>query len=205
MVTVDEFEPFVSLYAPNIPSEYVQHAIRETINDFMRATKVAVDTVRFEKQKFVDDYVLDLPEGRNLVSVIDVKHRKEKNCKAGSFIEVVNQPGMRGYEVFDDYDGFPAIEFFQDIPAGNTVEVKYSWVIGRNDCEIPSFIYEKYMDIIVAGSLARLYRIPNVEWFNMQVALKYDEEFKSGLLGVKIKKTGGRKKLGSIFSRRRFL
>lgn len=205
MKNIGDFTPFIALYAPGIPDEYIQHVVRETIADFMRYTRVADDEIQFRSQKGMRDYVLDLPKGRHLVSVKAVCYTKDKACRSSTWQQLVNTPAFRAYEVFDDYDGFPTIVFANEVPNGNIIKVTYTWTIDRDDCEVPEFLYHKYMDIIVAGSLERLYKIPNVEWANVQLAMQYGNEYRSGLQHTRVKRIGGRKMLGSVFKRRRFL
>ena len=55
MKTIEDFEPFVLAYAPFIPQEILQHAIRETIVEFMRESRCASDTLDVETQEKVGD------------------------------------------------------------------------------------------------------------------------------------------------------
>jgi len=51
MKTIEDFEPFVLAYAPFIPQEILQHAIRETIVEFMRESRCASDTLDVEHKR----------------------------------------------------------------------------------------------------------------------------------------------------------
>ncbi len=38
--------------------------------------------------------------------------------------------------------------------------VDYVWAIGRDDCDVPDFIYDDYMQAILYGTLVRLAMLP---------------------------------------------
>ena len=69
MKTVSDFEPFVLAYVPYLPQEIIQHAIRESIVEFMRETKIARDTLEVETQEKVPDYIMEMPDCRRIVKI----------------------------------------------------------------------------------------------------------------------------------------
>ena len=50
------------------------------------------------------------------------------------------------------------------------IHIEYSWSIKRDECDVPDFIYERFMSQITDGALAILYSIPSQEFTNLQYA-----------------------------------
>lgn len=69
MKTIEDFEPFVLAYVPTAPQEIIQHAIRESIVEFMRETKVASASVEIATQERVNDYIIGVPDCRRIVKI----------------------------------------------------------------------------------------------------------------------------------------
>lgn len=209
MKKVEDFVPFIIGRAPDIPDSYIEHAIREAINYFMRMTRVAVDDYQFEFQKKVDQYALDIPDCRRLLGVRSVAYSKCGGVLTPDWFALKNTPDYTMYEVITDVDGFPYINIYSHIPDRDTVNVRYEWSISRDGCEIPDFIYEDYINIIADLALSNLYMLPNVEWANAQIAAVYSKSAQSEITKLKIKKWGGVRSMKGRpiggFSRRRFL
>lgn len=159
MRTVEDFQPFVLAYAPFIQEEYVQHAIRETIVAFMRESRIAKDHLTIETQEKVPDYMLEMPDCRRLVKVADV-YMSPQHC-SGRLNWTKLETGEFGqYEVDLRHGDHPMIVIKDPPKKPHFVRIEYYWTINRDGCDIPEYIYEDYMEAIVAGSLLRLAQLP---------------------------------------------
>lgn len=204
MKTVTDFEPFVLAYTPFIPAELVQHAIRETIVEFMRETKCASATLEFETQEKVPDYMLEVPDCRRIVKVKNVYITPTK-CSGRENWRLLNSGEFGDYIIELRIGEHPIIILTNPPKQPNRVKVDYYWAIGRDDCDIPDFIYEDYMKAIVAGSLIRLASLPDNQHIAAQIGFHQQTWF-DGVQQAKIDKSGGkaRRLIGApILTRRR--
>lgn len=203
MKTIAEFEPFLLAYVPTLPQELLQHAIRETIVEFMRETKCASGILEINTQQNVCDYILEVPDCRRIIKV--------KNVKLGSI-------NCNGKEHWNDLSGSEFGDYSIELRLGSNpiiilnstpkkegiLRIEYFWTIGRDDCDVPDFIYEDYMQAIVAGSLVRMASYPNNEHLLAQIKI-HEVNWFNAIQQAKIDKTGGkaRKIIGQpLLSRR---
>ena len=204
MKTIEDFEPFVLAYSPYIPQELVQHAIRETIVEFMRETKCAKDVLMVETQEKVPDYMLEVPDCRRIVKVTSVQE-SPLHCSGREVWRQLQQGTDCDYTVELRMGEHPVI-LLRDAPRKPTkLKVEYVWAIGRDDCDVPDFIYDDYMQAVVNGALVRLAMLPEQDALARQIAV-YQANWFNAVQQAKIDKTGGRarKMIGSpILSGRR--
>lgn len=211
--TIEDFEDFIFPYTPDAPSSIIQHAIRESIVRLMQTTGLAKDFAQFPLVAKVPDYIIDTLECRTIVDVVEVKLGCQGTIPDDNW--QVLQKGM-DYDVDLLHDGMPSIilkEAPQEScarPLALDLSVEYSWSIARDDCDIPDFIYERYMNEVKDGALAELYAIPGQEWTNLQYAmvLRQSLEEKYKQIKIRTKKRGPipmRLQLGTCVARRPFL
>ena len=151
MRTIEEFEPFVVAYAPFVPQEIVQHAIRETIVEFMRETKCATAFLDVETQEKVADYMMEVPDCRRIVKVSSVQESPLKCSGSESWRDLFGGEGG-DYIVELRLGEHPIIVLSRPPRKPTKLRVRYIWTIGRDDCDVPDFIYEDYMEAIVSGT-----------------------------------------------------
>lgn len=190
MRTIEEFEPFVIAYAPNMPQELIQHAIRETVVEFMRATRCAKATLEVETQEKVADYMLEVPDCRRIVKVSSVKQSPVK-CSGRENWQELSDGEFGQYKIELRLGEHPIIVLSDPPKKPHRLRIEYVWTIGRDDCDVPEFIYEDYMQGIVAGTLMRLATFPNNEHLAGQVKVHQMTWFEA-IQQAKIDKTGGK-------------
>ena len=190
MKTVEDFEPFVLAYAPFVPQEIIQHAIRESIVEFMRETRIANETMELETQEKVPDYIMEVPDCRRIVKVNSVEWT-QSHCSGRERWEQL-QNGDDGDYIIELRRGECPIIVFADPPKKpHRVRIDYAWTIGRDDCDIPDFIYEDFMQAIVAGTLIRLASLPDQQGLAQQIPIHSATWF-NAVQSAKIEKSGGR-------------
>lgn len=202
MKTIEDFEPFVLAYVPTAPQEIIQHAIRESIVEFMRETKVASASVEIKTQERVNDYIIDVPDCRRIVKIKKV-YQGRSSCGNIGWNELYG--GEDGeYRVELRAGGHPII-ILKDAPRKPTkLRLEYVWTIGRDDCDVPDFIYDDYMSGIVAGALIRLATFAGNENIIQQISM-HQMTWYNAVQQAKIDKTGGkaRRIIGSPMLSRR--
>lgn len=190
MRTVEEFEPFLLAYVPTMPQELLQHAIRETIVEFMRDTKCASATLDVITQENVNDYIIEVPDCRRIVKVKKVSQGTTR-CNGAEYWSELHDGEFGDYKVELRLGSNPIIVLNNTPRKPGKLRVEYVWTIGRDDCDIPDFIYDDYMQAIVAGTLVRVASYPNNEHLLNQLKVLQVDWFDS-VQRAKIDKTGGK-------------
>lgn len=199
MKTIEDFEPFVLAYAPFIPQEILQHAIRETIVEFMRESRCASDTLDVETQEKVGDYMLEVPDCRRIVKVTSVMETPLR-CSGRENWNPLVQGEEADYTIELRRGEHPIIVLNNPRNKPTKLRVDYVWAIGRDDCDVPDFIYDDYMQAILYGTLVRLAMLPEQDALLRQVTL-FQTNWFNALQQAKIDKTGGkaRRIIGASF------
>lgn len=200
MRSVEDFEDFIFPFTPDAPTAVIQHAIRESIVRFMTETKCVIDTVQMPLYAKTPDYIIDVPDCRNVLEVRFVRMGKSGMVPDTSWVELIENVD---YTVDIRHDGVPSIVLLDPPqenchkPLGSDISVEYAWSIKRDGCDIPDYVYEQYMSEIKDGALAELYAIPNQDWTNLQYAMtlraNLDEQYK--ILRSRFRKWGGNSKM----------
>lgn len=202
MKTIEDFEPFVLAYVPTAPQEIIQHAIRESIVEFMRETKVASASVEIATQERVNDYIIGVPDCRRIVKIKKVYQGRSSFGNIGWDELYGGEDGEYRVEL---RVGEHPIIILKDAPRKPTkLRLEYVWTIGRDDCDVPDFIYDDYMSGIVAGALVRLASFAGNENIIQQINM-HQMTWYNAVQQAKIDKTGGkaRRIIGSPMLSRR--
>jgi hypothetical protein len=169
--TIADFVPFVELEAQGAAQPNIQHAVREAVIYFMRNTRAAVGEMFIDMSACQEDAALLTDECHRLVWVESVwlapdcnKHRWTPDWEriAATTLDQRLFHMMPGYWV-DDVGGPQTTLWLRTRrdKAPRTICVRYNWAIGRDACEVPSWIYDDYADVITNGALAYLHRNPD--------------------------------------------
>lgn len=190
MRTVEDFEPFVIAYAPYLPKDVLQHAIRESIVEFLRETKIANDVLELETQEKVHDYIMEVPDCRRIVKVNTVEWTLA-HCNGRENWEKLRAGEHGAYHIELRRGDYPIIIFSDPPKKTHKVRIDYAWTIGRDDCDVPEFVYEDYMRGIVAGALLRLAGLPDQQLLAQQIQINQATWF-NVVQDAKMEKSGGR-------------
>lgn len=204
MKTIEDFEPFVLAYVPYLPQEIIQHAIRESIVEFLRETKIARAIMEVETQDKVPDYILEVPDCRRIVKTHFVEI-SPSHCSGRERWDALYGGENGDYRIELRRGDFPIIILSDPPKKPHKLRIDYSWTIGRDDCDVPDFVYEDFMQGIVAGALLRLSILPDQQALVQQTSLHQATWF-NAIQTAKIEKSGGKAKsiIGApILARRR--
>lgn len=197
MVTVDKFFDYIAPHAPDAPDDLIQFTIQDAIVDFLIDTRIATDFYRFKVHEKINDYVLDIPSCHTIIDIREV--RTGNSCEASSEWSVINRTkgvGVGGYAVDLHNNGIPAI-WIDNPVADNLVEVEYVYTLGREDCNIPDFVYNQFARVIQALVLSRIYFIHGQEWSNTALGGHYLQQYEKYVKQIKQERrigAGGRLK-----------
>jgi len=157
--------PFSTLIAevlislPEVAEPIINAAMFRAATDFLSKTRVMRDRVSIDYQQHTDEYPVEPDDCYSLITVEKI--------------------WINGCEIDDKYwesatDGWiklhPAATKYCD---GTKFEAEVVLSLNRGSCEIPTYIYERFGDGIINGTLSRLYGMHDTPWYDPNLVRFY--------------------------------
>lgn len=138
---ISDFMPSVELLVPDAEPLQVQEAIRQAVVQFMSESHVFTAYWTIPVQACIDEYYIDLPDAHRMAAILGVTRN-----------------GHPYYNwVRDDHENVIKL---LDVPGPcDCVELKYSWKISRDACEVPDKLYEDYLPAVQQAALVILHKM----------------------------------------------
>lgn len=161
----EQIKSNVLIALPNMPNEYIERSIQNAAAQFFQQTHLLKDEYYFDGGCMVPDYVVDLPEGRQLVQAVSV-HSTSTSSSAAKLLDqtwhAVSPALLRTHPGwFLDMTGD---NLTLAISPPSRVETRYcltySWAPTAATCALPPHLTGKYLDALTDGALYRLYLLP---------------------------------------------
>lgn len=197
-VLYESFLPHVLPYVPNCFEEQAIVAIRNTCIDFCRDTQVlqldidAISTVAGE-----GTYGIDVPLGYVLGQVMALYY-VGKRLERKSQLELERlysrdwQSLLGTPQVFTQFNQDEVtVALKPDSATKNALTGRVSLVPTRLSTKIDGVLFERFLDDIAAGSLARLLLTPEQPYTDVRSAAAYAAKFKSGCAAARSFVNGG--------------
>ncbi|MEY4909020.1 MAG: hypothetical protein RL260_2738 [Pseudomonadota bacterium] len=191
MTTIAEFVPFVAVkVAKDMPTQNIQHAIRETLVFFLEQTRAAIDETYVLANCNEAELLVPVPPCHRLVGIDGV-------------YEVPKQLGLTGQIRWrPDWTVVPFGDWHLDEADGNLTTlwvapqvharrfaIRYSWTPKRSaTCEVPEWVFERFVDAIADGALAYLHSNAADEGASDRFAAMSAKGFKMAIDEVKRRK-----------------
>lgn len=193
-VTHENFIPEVLQYCQGAPSILVRHHLTNVIIEFCERTLcLKRDPSEFILDEDVHTYTLKYPGDRYRALDVD-------ECRFGEGSTTQPLTKTTEKELESSYKNWRAItatkprEFFltDDIntirffptPSQDSTEdiyIKTQVTYKRDQLEFDEFLYEKWHEVIQAGTIARILMINGSSWANPRMAASFSQEYKRGL------------------------
>lgn len=167
---VNDFMPSVELMAPDAEPLQLQEAIRNAVVRLMTDSQVFTGYWTIPMQECIDEYYIDLPECRRLVGIIGVTRNGLPYTKWAR----------------DDHED--VIRLFDNAGPCDCFEMKYSWKIGRDDCDIPDKVYEDYLPAVVQAALVTLHEMFGTQVVSASRAATAEAKYLTLLAEIKARK-----------------
>lgn len=164
MANISDFVPYLVAVTGNLPEVYEQHFLRGAIQKFMKDTRIARDELYVNLDCNDKEFVIDLPECRNIVKVEAVWEEPKPHS---GLLDIdtwtkLTPLGMARGRSFGTYrinkagaNPNRAVILSEGASKERRLCVEYSWTIGNDDCEVPDFILDNWVDAVIAGALIR--------------------------------------------------
>lgn len=170
------------IHLPNMPTNYVENAILQSIRKFFRDTHLLTDDAYIDIQCNVDDYVIDLPDERTIIQAKELRANPNpaRSPLVGRDWQVVppaHGQHQRGWWV-DLTRQVPTLTVIGCGLRSGQYALKYSWIPDTRYCELPHHFMGKYHDGLLHGVLSELFLIPtDGDTQNAQLAQFHLREF----------------------------
>jgi len=172
-----------------VPPALAEGAIRQSAIDLCDRAGCWPFTLVVQTQPRVHDYPLLIPEQSNPVGIKSVSVGSQsyypdiygaRLCGCGGSAFALH--GMRAIHIRPVPD--------EEDPAYATVEL---WLKPTQDaCELPTVLYEEFVDAIANGAASRLFGMPKQEWSNAGLMQRFLLLFQADITRAKNKRVLGR-------------
>jgi hypothetical protein len=181
--------PLIRLNAPGVPNVVLDVVAEVAARDFLTRTEVwtseLVNPMPYSEGATLYDPTPQIPSGTTLVSIQKVRWRPTGEEILFLTGDQLNE-SFPGWETETD----EAPEYYTlnaptvarlypiaDATVPAAVEMSVSLTIAPGQTTFPDWIFNQYQDALVAGALARLYKMPRREWTDLRLAGVAKQEF----------------------------
>ena len=186
----DALFPYVLPYVLGVPNELMAHNIRLSAIEFCRRSGILHDENTFEMQAGVSDFFLTTICDYEIVRIVEVSmcgcyhfrptlHKPMNNCFCGPY-----GFWMENVDVLHLSKPFPGFQTQPqpNNPANKHLRVEFVVQPKQDGCTLDNYLYEYWAEGIAYGAIHRLMMIPNVKWFNPQLAQAYQLKFRNEIV-----------------------
>lgn len=169
----DEMLPTLLMEAPGLPSDTAAFYLRQAAISFCKRSKVLRQDLYVPIQACVANPIIEpLCDDLQIVSLHNVCGREviastPCRCEWGATVQFLPPNQLELYPAPASTD------------SDRTLQVTVSLAPKRDACEIPTVLYERYAEVIEAGAMARILRIP--EFKDLRLAERYARDFEGGI------------------------
>lgn len=182
MTHIRSLYPDVRLNCPGAPDIAIARATRRAVRDFLIRSEVwtseLVNPMPYTQAAAAYDPQSQAPVGTTIASILSVRWRP-----TGQEILFLTKDQLTesfpGWETETDAAPefytlpAPSVARLYPIAEGtvpSAVEMTVALTLDDNQVDIPSWLYFKYDDDLVAGALGILYAMPRQEWTDLKLA-----------------------------------
>lgn len=184
-VSYEVFLPHILPHAPNVLDDQAVIAARNTCIDFCRETLfLQSDLDPITVMAGVNTYAVDVPRYNVLGQVMGIYYISRKLERRSQYelekMFSVNWQSLEGTP--QAYTQFNPDEITLALTPSETVQDaitgRYSYMPSRDSTVIDSQLYERFLEDIVAGTLAHLMATPNQPYSDAAAAKMYESRFR---------------------------
>ena len=185
-VDVDKFVPFVTQQAETCPAFLARNSIIATVADMCtRIGLLSMDSC-FSTEPGQAEYELSTAEGTHLTLIRALYYD-------GTALRHARMDDLARYYGGADWSEAEGVPMFYTFKHKNkviltptpseqkTVRVIAQVSVNRDTAHIPEEFYEEYLDIVVRGALARVYRVAGQTYSNNTLANECQTAYELGL------------------------
>jgi hypothetical protein len=189
-VNLDAIRPFISVETPGCPTLITDRAALLTIRDFLRVTRAWKTTLSAVDWEF-PTLTLTVPAGAEISTTDQVYDRVRRQPLQFLTSEQLRHnsdvawrdpgPNPAGWTLEDGVTPrvYPEPDATADATGRLDVSVVFNAANDLSTAAVPDWVWEKYEEAFIFGTLARLMRIPGKDWTNLQQSMLYAQGFEA--------------------------
>lgn len=191
VVPVKKFSPFIVPLAEGCPDFVMAQAVTATVADICKATGCITTRTCFTTQDGESEYDLRLNFGLNpeLVRSVYCDGRQVEACRLDELDRRFGGADWREAVGVPAYYTFIRPGTLVLTPAPDKemfVSVTLTCSVSRMTETVPEEFFVDYLDTVVNGALARIYRIQGQTYTNVRLAEGYQAKYEAGLNDIRL-------------------
>ena len=189
VVPIKKFSPYIVPLAENCPEFLMEQAVTATVADICKATGCLTTRTCFVTKKDESEYDLDLNRGLNAELVRSV-YCGGVQVESARLDELDRRFGLEDWRPASGVPRYytflkPARIIFCPAPAEEMfVTVTVTCSVNRDTQTVPDFFLNDYLDVVVNGALARIYRVAGQTYTNVRLADECQKKYEDGLKDI---------------------
>lgn len=191
----DRLKDQALVWSPNMPTSYIENAILRAVSTFFRETHLLKDDVYIDAECNVHDFVLDIPAGRGIEQIKEVRSHANPDkapLVSREWCEIPPAWERHAPGYWADLSGRrPTIDISDCFALrSGQYAVTYAWFPSGRDCELPFSFIDKYFDALEHGMMSILFRIPlSDESQNFNMARWHEQQFRIAINNAMVEET----------------
>lgn len=187
MAALSDFYPHILPEVPECPRPLVDFAIRNTLIDFCKETKIWVQALTpVDAVALQMDYALTPPTDTELVRIERVRYDGATlTPKTQDQLDAIYPNGWADLTGTPEYCAITGVDTFSLIPAPTdaltgAIAIRSSLMPSASGAVCPDLILRRYAVQIASGVKAALMLMPEKRWTNADLAEVYGGAYESG-------------------------
>lgn len=180
-VPLSKFHPELQFEFPDLPEQLFDFALIRAARTIAKDGKVLQRRCVIHPQPNVCRYALRSPDGLELVAVLSIRH--DTPCRTHyvrqSFVAPESSVCCDRHRAW--YDDLEECLHIQTPYLNSIYYVTIAVTPPDAVCDLPAIYYDEYLDLLLLGAKARILRMNNKPWTNLQLAVAYDRSFAEGI------------------------
>lgn len=189
-VSTKQFAPKIARYINGAPDFAIEQAVSDTVLEICKEAMCVSTDVCLTTKPGVDLYEIPVGDG------LDVELVRHAYCSGWQLRPMTQDQLHRHFRPMDfrEAEGLPMFYTFQKrnklllVPKPeHEYRVSMTCVVSicRDGEDVPELFYTDFMDVVVDGALARLYRTSGEAFTDAEAAVFYQQRYEQGLQGIK--------------------
>jgi hypothetical protein len=176
---IEQFLPDVQVKAPTVPDEVAANELRAAAIELASRTPAIQREICQDTQAGVPDYFVDAPDGYSLRGVIAVTVEGRKWPLAQHAAYATGYSGCAAF--YHDEQRRVLLRPAPQYDGRGCLCVTAALLPGQTSCALPVEFYERHLDTLASGALARLLLMKGASWEDKSSAGIYRAMFVAGI------------------------
>ena len=176
-VELEKFLPELRFEFPDLPEQLFKYALLRAARTAAHEGNLIRRKAIINSQRGVTRYALHSPDGMEICAILGIRH---SSCCETRYMPRSFDPPENSclcYREMAWYDDKEGVLHVVAACTPGTFYVSYAVAPKDDACTLPVEFYDDYLDILISGAKARIYRMGNKSWTNFQLADGYEKDF----------------------------